>query len=113
MKLDDLDIKILKFLGLIKKPITTTDMAKQLFVIKNDYELKQKDNFVRMRLKKLSTTGLVYSKEKNRHLYYTLCEHCLVLSGTPSIRINGSVFKGEKGEYIFIVKDGKLEQILS
>lgn len=113
MKLDTLDIGILKLLGKIRKPITTTDMAKELFTVQNNYQLKQKDNFIRARLKKLSKLGLVVSQQHFRHTNYTLCEHCLVLSGTPRISINGSTFRGQKGEYVFIVRDGSLEQILS
>ena len=113
MKLDDIDIRILKFLGNMKKPTTTTDMAKELFTLRDDYELRKKDNFVRLRLKRLVKNGFVLSEEENNHTNYSLCRNCVVISGTPKIAVNGTSFKGQKGEYIFIIKDGFLEQILS
>ena len=113
MKLDDIDIKILKFLGKLKKPVTTTDMAKELFALKDEYDLKKKDNFIRLRLKRLLKAGLVIGKEENNHTNYVLCADCIVISGLPRISINGTVFKGQKGDYVFIIKGGFLEQILS
>lgn len=113
MKIDDIDIKILKILGLAELNITTTELAKKLFILKDEYDLKQKDNFIRIRLQKLTKNGLVSVKKEDNHKVYTLHANCLVLSGVPEILIANNSFKGEQGEYIFILKNNHLEQILS
>jgi hypothetical protein len=111
IKFDEIDIKIIKSLG--ANQLTTTELAKRIFICNNDYELKQQDNFIRNRLKKLETSGFIGSKEKNNHSIYFNNDNCVVFNGAPKIIINKMVFKGQKGEYIFIIKNGSLSQILS
>lgn len=111
--LDDNDIQILKYLCRIGDFVTTTDLAKQMFDIKDEYELKKKDNFIRSRLNQLVKKGFLITKKENRYTNYYLSENCMVKHGTPKISINGDVFEGIEGDYIFIIKDGCLEKILS
>ena len=111
--LDNDDVQILKYLCKIGDFVTTTDLAKKMFNIKNEYELKKKDNFIRSRLNQLVKKKLLITKKEDRYTNYYLSENCMVLHGIPKISINGDIFEGSEGDYVFIIKKGFLDKILS
>lgn len=111
--LDNNDIQILKHLCKIGSFVTTTDLAKKMFDVKDDHELKRKDNFIRSRLTQLVKKCFLITKKEDRYTNYYLSENCMVLHGTPKISINGDVFEGSEGDYVLIIKDGFLDKILS
>ena len=71
MKIDKIDIEIFKTM-IEGKEATTTQIAKKLFQPKDDYELRIKDNFIRMRLKKWVNLGVLEMKEENGKKIYTI-----------------------------------------
>lgn len=69
-KIDDIDLKILKELYDLKpeEAQTTTDIAKKIFDIKERWELRKKDSFVRVRLDKLAGENLITIEKVNGNL---------------------------------------------
>lgn len=66
--IDDNDLKIIKILVEVERnpqSITSTTLARKIFDIPNDYELRKKENFIRQRLNKLLSYGLVARPDKD------------------------------------------------
>jgi len=56
----------------LKSKITTSSLAKRLFEIKNDYELRKKDSYIRSWLKKWEKAGIVKHLDDNGKRVYFL-----------------------------------------
>lgn len=69
MNLDETDLLIIKY-TLQRKKRTATDLAKEIFKPKDDYELRKKDNLIRERLKKLLNYKLLQRKIVNNISYW-------------------------------------------
>ena len=106
MKIDKNDISLLKILWEIKKSetLSTTDLAKKIFSddIKNVYDLRKKDEFIRKRMKKWLKLGVLdYETIKNRHYFFLLKEN--IKFGEAKVKI-----KGQKSDIKLNFKDSVL-----
>ena len=113
VKLDELDISLIKYIGLLGEPVTTTNVVKYIYAPKNNHEFKLKDNFIRTRLKNLVNKKVLKYTEEQGCGYYDLTDSYVVLSGKPVISINGTSFKGDSGVYVLVLKNDILASILS
>jgi len=88
LRIDEMDIKILKELYVAKNVFTSTDLTKAIFKdLKNHRELSDKNSNIIRRMEKLSKYGfLICSKEKNRSVY--LVNPDKVIFGTGKMKIN-------------------------
>lgn len=89
--IDEFDKKILYELICVKDKITITSMAKKVFdKIESDYDLKKKESFIRFRIKKLLSFGLVIENKIDNALHYkTNKELCILKKGKIIIKPNG------------------------
>lgn len=113
VKLDDLDISLIKYIGILEEPVTTTNVVKYFYAPKDTHTFKIKDNFIRTRLKKLVDRKVMTYTEEGGCGLYDLTNSYVVLSGKPVISINGTSFKGDTGVYVLVLKNDILESILS
>lgn len=72
MKIDNTDIKILFLFNELDDILTTSDIAKKIFEIKNDTDLRKKDSFIRARLTKLLKQKFLSISSENGTHYYAL-----------------------------------------
>jgi len=66
------DISLLIKLVFLKKNISTYELAKRFFDVKNRYELKKKDIFVRKFFDRWNRYGVINYSELNGKKYYTI-----------------------------------------
>ena len=94
MKIDDVDIRILKELYDLKpeETQTTTDIAKKLFDTNERWQLRKKDGFVRVRLDKLAGEKLINIEKVNGKFAYTVNKENM-LFGKAKLKIEAD---GEK-----------------
>ncbi|MHA1667578.1 MAG: hypothetical protein ACTSUR_02875 [Candidatus Heimdallarchaeaceae archaeon] len=71
VKIDEIDIKMFEIIKR-EKECTTTQIAKELFSPKDDYELRKKDVFIRKRLNKWVEVGLIEKVENNGKSFYKI-----------------------------------------
>ena len=89
MNLDEIDLLIIKYTLQWKKR-TSTDLAKEIFCPKDDYELRKKDNLIRARIKKLLNYKLLQRKIVNNISYWSIGK--AVFSDIP-IYVDGKKIK--------------------
>lgn len=99
VELDDVDIGILAYLS-DAPDSTTTAVAKALF--KPPFNLAKLDCFVRYRLKRLISEGVVKQEKKTGKLYYSVDE-AKVFFGEGVLRMNG-VGEVDMGYFIVVKK---------
>ena len=101
MELDDIDIGILAFLSDVPGS-TTTDTAKNLF--KPPYNITKLDSFIRYRLKRFISQGIVNEVRRQGKNRYSIDEG-KVLFGEGVLKMDG-VGDVDMG-YFIVVKDGR------
>lgn len=99
VELDDVDIGILAFLSDVPES-TTTDIAKTLF--KPPYNLSKLDCFVRYRLKRFVSEGIVKQNKQGGKLHYSVDE-AKVFFGEGLLKMNG-IGEVDMGYFIVVKK---------
>ncbi len=102
MKIDEIDVKILR--ELFKEKFTsTTSMAKKIYPdeTNNNYELKKKDVLMRSRLEKLNGLGLVeVDKNNGSCLYFINKTKCNLLHGKLIVVNKKEDFLVDSGNFL-------------
>jgi len=107
MKIDETDILILTIMAR-GGAMTTSEIAKHVFEIKDRRDLSRRDSIVRARLKRLCRYGVVMESQTKPRLYSV--NPTRVVTGNGEVHIetkNGRAFKVELGAVVMIhVKNG-------
>ena len=105
IKLDEFDLKIINCFFQLNNA-TTTDIAKKIFNVKDAYHLRLKDNFIRNRLLKLESIGLIQSDVLNGSTIYTIDEtKCKKLKGNLILKNRKQNLKLLSGDIIILKND--------
>jgi len=89
------------------KTMTTTELARKVFCVKNDYELRKKDAFIRKWLKKWAKKGIVIEENDGKKCYYKLDLSKVTWGdGTISLKAGKGVEKIKLGFVMGIYDDG-------
>jgi len=70
--LDEVDREIIK--QLIEGPLTTTELAKRMFDLKDVHDLRKETSFLRYRLGKLVDEGIIAYSRKDK-MYDIICDY--------------------------------------
>ena len=104
MRLDENDLRIIGLMALLKKneSITSYHVAKNLYNLDSRYEATRKDAFIRARLSKLISDGLILREDIDGKAYYKPNRDSLrIVKG--ALRVRG--VKLATGEFL-LVKNG-------
>jgi len=74
MEIKRKDIEILCHLLSVKKEVTTTELARQVFNVSDRYELIKKDSFIRNWFRRFEKMGVVRKLRNKDKTYYALNE---------------------------------------
>lgn len=85
IKIDQVDLQIISMFKSLKdeEKITTCDIAKKVFDINNNYELRIKTTLIQNRLTKLADYGVITIEKKGKTVYFInekLCHKALILN---------------------------------
>jgi len=107
MRIDDTDIRIIDSFFQIEQA-TTSEIAKRIFQISNDYELRVKDNLIRNRLNKLVSFGIIKSEKQvnGNKTYYVDENKCKKLMGDLIFKKGDLELNLIKGSFILIKSNG-------